>query len=304
MIHNIFSKTTVKQVLISLIIALLIVINSLSFTSCKDSIQEIDWQVTDSESRLVVEGSFTDQFKKHGIYLKKSANYFYNMPLEGVSHANVSISDGLKTWMYIESNKKGYYETADSVKGIPGKTYTLTIDLENPLNSERHYTVVSEMKKTIIIDSMLCFAYTNPFKVKGNPDSTLLQIISFGKEPATTNDYYHFKIYKNDTILKDTASMYSVENDINSGFNGKNYMIRTEVGSFKSHDIIQFEIWSADKQYFDFITGISNIVNNAGDPLGFSPPMANALGNIKGGDAFGYFRISSVSSGKAFVKKE
>ncbi len=294
-----------KSIIIKILITLLAGISISTFTSCEGVEKEIDWKVTDTESRLIVEGSFTDQKKIHSLYLKQSAQYFANKKLAGVQRATVTISDGTQNWQYIESaTQAGLYLTKDSIAGTAGKTYTLKIKLESPLNGESNYSVVAEMKKTIQVDSIFAFVDKNPFYEKGNNDSTILTILSFGNEPVSVNDYYQFIILKNDTAIADTVNQYSVVNDLSYGINGRNNLTIVRLASFKDEDIVSLQIWSIEKQYFDFVEAIQNIKNNAGDPLGFSPPMANAIGNIKGGDALGYFLVSSVSEGVALVYRE
>ena len=70
--------------------------------SCEPE-QEISWKVDEIPARLVVEGSITDELKRHTVRLSKTDNYFSNRKAESVSNAAVSISDGEDTLVFVEN---------------------------------------------------------------------------------------------------------------------------------------------------------------------------------------------------------
>ena len=101
----------------------------LLFSACTERI-EIDLN-TGENNRLVVEGGITNETKIHTIKLTRSSNYFYNevQPIE--LEANVSISDDVNTFVLNDTDNDGIYETQANVTGIPGKEYTLNIELKD-----------------------------------------------------------------------------------------------------------------------------------------------------------------------------
>ena len=66
-------------------------------------------------------------------------------------------------------------------------------------------------------------------------------------------------------------------------------------------DSVGLEISTVTEEYNQFVTGISNIANQSGNPFDMSGPPANAVGNIQGGDAVGYFRVSAASKKSAKI---
>ena len=60
-------------------------------------------------------------------------------------------------------------------------------------------------------------------------------------------------------------------------------------------DTVGIKISSVTEDYSYFVEGIQNIANQSGNPFDMSGPPANAIGNIQGGDALGYFKVSYVS---------
>ena len=85
----------------------------------------------DLESRLVVEGTITDQPGPFKVRLTKSASVYTGQDIiefEPVSGASVHITDDKGNEFQLYQGIKGWYETIDScMLGIPGNTYTLHI---------------------------------------------------------------------------------------------------------------------------------------------------------------------------------
>jgi hypothetical protein len=268
-------------------------------TACED--KEINWKVDHVDQMLVVEGSFTDEYKKHQLILTLSEDYFVNRHTTRISDATVSITDGANTYNYVETSP-GIYETADPVAGVIGMNYTLNIDLNKPVNGTTHYYSSSVMKPTIKIDSLKSYVFRNP--ITGEGDSLILIFEVFGKEKSPKGDYYASEIYINNTQINDTIDKQLVYNDETDGLDGNdvNYFFIFS-NSIRPGDTTRFSLLSVNRSYQEFVTGIQNIAEY-NDPMGFSGPPANAIGNIQGGKALGFFLISSVGTGIAIVKDE
>ncbi len=263
--------------------------------------QEISWDVDEIPARLVVEGSITDELKKHTVRLSKTDNYFSNKEAEYVSNATVSISDGKN--LFIMEEKlfgSGIYETKENLKGEVGKIYTLDIEVNETLNNETHFTASSLLKETITADTMVSFLYENPFIYDEN-DTVILVVCISGREPETSGDYYIIRLYRNGELLNDTIDEYSIISDISFGTDGDNIFSFFFYQNFAVDDTVDIEFRSISKEYYDFINGIKNIAGGT-DPFGFSGPPANPVGNIKGGSALGFFIASSVTRISSIVK--
>jgi hypothetical protein len=267
--------------------------------ACED--KEINWKVDHVEQMLVVEGRFTDELKKHQLTLTLSENYFVNRHTTRVTDANVSITDGTNTYNYTETTTPGIYETLDSVAGIVGINYTLNIELNKPINGTNHYYCSSIMRPTIKIDSMNSYIFRNPMPTG---DSLMLLIEVFGQEKSPKGDYYASEIYINNRQINDTIDKQQVYNDETNGLEGNNvnyfFFFCNQV---KPGDATRFSLLSVNRAYSDFVTAISQIAKYD-DPMGFSGPPANAIGNIQGGKALGYFMISAISTGVCIAQDE
>ncbi len=265
------------------------------FSSCNDSYQEIEWEVNDQASRLIVVGEITNEYKYHTILLKQSDSYFSNQALPKVSGATISVTDGENSYDFVEDlNSKGTYKSEIEFAGIKGNTYTLTIELETAINDETLYSATCKLNGGFDIESAMSFIYDNPLEGAGSGDSTVLLTYIYGVEPKEIGNYYAINLYKNSILLNDTIDEQEVFYDDESGVNGENVMAFFFFETFQQTDTVTIEIRSVDKGYYEFIDGVQQVAQGY-DPFGFSGPPANPIGNIEGGDAFGYFLASYVS---------
>jgi hypothetical protein len=269
-------------------------------SACKDSYQEIDWELNDQPSRLIVVGEVTSEYKQHTIFLKQSTSYFSNQELPKVSGATVMVSDGANTYSFAEDAvSKGTYISEEEFAGEVGKTYSLDIELESAINGETSYSASSIMNEGIQIQNSVSYIYENPLEEVGEGDSTVLLTYVIGPESPEVGDYYAINLYKNSKLLNDTIDELEVLYDDESGINGENLITFFFFEVFQETDTVTIEIKSVDKGYYEFIDGVKEVAEGY-DPFGFSGPPANPVGNIQGGGAFGYFLASYVSKHSSY----
>jgi hypothetical protein len=270
-----------------------IILLSITTFSCTE---RIDVRLDDSFKRLVVEGSVTTDIMKHRIILSETSDYFYNNPPVMVSGADVTISDGTSLEVLTEDSE-GVYVTGSSFAGIPGKTYTLNITLENPVGGFRDYTASSKLMPVASFDS-ITLAYHDEWGPYG-----IWEVKSFFPDPPT-NDYYRILISVNSRMLTDTLYEWYVTDDI--FFNGNNtngigigYLVQGyHDNSVTEGDTIIAEINGIGKDYASFIMEAQTEIWGS-NPL-FSGPSANIVGNISNG-AIGFFAAYSVSRASVIV---
>ncbi len=251
--------------------------------------EKIDIDLDETYTRLVVEGTFTNETKAHEIHLSLSTSYYYSQQPPAVSNATVSISDGSVTYPLTEDpTRPGYYLTAPDVKGEPGKTYTLSIELAEAINEKTSYSAVSRMEDVGVLDSI---------EVRYMERWEMFEIGCYAWDPPTTN-FYMFKIYKNGVLATDSINEVIVTDD--RFFNG-NYTNGVGVGYLSENDptevistgdTITMEINGITEEYYKFIMAVQ-IETGYKNPL-FSGPPANIKGNISNG-AIGYFAACAVN---------
>jgi len=261
-------------------------------------IEEVEWETEDYKEILVVEGSFTDEYKRHKIILTKTADYFSGEKTPAVQGAEVTITSDSGTIQFVESSEKpGVYVTKTPVAGSVGTEYTLNIILKNPINNEIKYSATEKMKPGVDLDSIQAILYDNPVYTEGSQDldSLMVNVYLFWKKPPVIDNYYKVQLSLKDRLNYTTIEDFSI-------FEGREELQDASVSNiyffknFQSKDTVVLENSSVSEEYSEYIDGLKNITNQEDDQFfDMSGPPANAIGNIEGAEALGYFRVSSVS---------
>ena len=261
-------------------------------------IEEVEWETEDYKELLVVEGSFTDEYKRHKVILTKTADYFSGEKTPAVSGADVSITSGSKTIDFVESSERpGVYVTEKPVAGSVGKEYTLNILLQNSINGEIKYSATEEMQPGVDLDSIQTFLYDNPVYTDDRPDmdSMMLDVRLFWIKPPVEDNFYRVQLYLKDSLSNRTIDDFSIfegGEELQGASVSNIYFFR----NFQPNDTVVLENNSVSDEYNEYIDGMKNITNQEDDQFfDMSGPPANAVGNIEGAEALGYFRVSSVT---------
>ena len=283
------------------ILPAILILITLIIISCAD--EEIAWEVEETTEMLVVEGSFTSEKKKQRITLSKTADYFLNERTPRLSGAEVSVTDGSNTYNFEElEEKKGVYESVRKVAGRAGHTYTLNIHLQEPVNNKTHYQASEQMIEGMDLESMEALLYRNPFyQEEFSTDSLVLFVALYGHDPGNIDNLYMVDLYRNGKLLQDTVDEKEIFSDSEQLDNDGYIHNFTFFEGFQPGDTVAVRISTVSKSYQQFIEGILNIANQSGNPFDLSGPPANAIGNIEGGEALGYFRVSYVSWAQSIV---
>lgn len=269
-----------------LTIAILLMLSVFIF-SCTE---EVDIELDSTYTRLVVEGILTSDTTTHYIKLSKTADYFSNEVTPRVTNATVRISDGEGS-VNLTEVEEGIYATPDTYFGIPGKTYTLNIELDEEINNTFEYSATETMKAPIPMDSIRVSFYPyTPF------EAWTVQL--YALDPPETN-YYSFYVKKNNILITDTIDEISISDD--RLFNG-NYTPGVDVyflvGLYESEfvnpgDTILLEMANITPEYYNFILQLQTESSGFNNPL-FSGPPANVSSNINNG-GMGYFAVYGIS---------
>jgi predicted transcriptional regulator len=262
--------------------------------ACTETIDNINLDST--RTRLVVEGYISTDTIRQVVKLSRLGDALMKNPVQTVSGAEVSVSDGTATWNFIEDlNKKGTYFTGQAVHGVVGKNYTLKIknvDINNDQIMEE-YTAQSSIKGVNPIDSLHVVLNTSYRHFKD------WSINLYTMDPGNGRNYYLIKVLKNNKLLTDSIFKYSIGD--NTSFEGKYYdgfpvyNLREERLNEKpvKGDTITVELYGITEDYFSFISAyIQDYYPKI--PI-FSGPSANIPSNIKPfDDAVGIFAAYSI----------
>lgn len=253
----------------------------ISIFSCTE---KIDIDLDSTYERIVVEGYLTDENKPHQVKITKSADYFSNKPAGPITGATVSINDGNTNFNLTETNP-GIYET-DTMSGVPGKNYTLSIDING-----NNYTASEYMHICPPIDSIGLKKY--------RLDSEYIAVLIYAQEPGNETNHYAWLAYKNDTLVTDTLREVFFSDDI---FIDGSYINGVDVQYVEAGygDIITLEMLSITKEYYDYMLKVMLETDWNGGP--FDGPPANFYGNISN-EALGYFAVYSIERKTAIVSE-
>jgi hypothetical protein len=276
---------------------LYIAILLLSLTSCTE---EIEIELDSTFTRLVVFGEITTDTTKHTIELRRSADYFFNLPAEGISGAIVEISSEDRSLLLGENpDHPGTYETPADFYGEPGKTYNLSIsgiDINEDGITE-NYTASSYMPVINPIDSIT-------LKYTANSFFSGWEIQVWTYDPAEIKNFYVFKARVNKKLVTDTLTELVVQND--DLFNGNytygitsQFLLESkEDEKLFPGDTVTFEANSITEDYYNFLVEAQS--ESFGQTPLFSGPPANISSNISNG-ALGFFTAYSITRSSKIV---
>jgi hypothetical protein len=256
-------------------------------TSCTE---KIDIDLGTTYTRFVVEGAITTDTLKHQVKLSKSIDYYSQTDVPTVSHADVKINDGITTISLNENDSVlGLYETPSDYYGVPGRTYSLEINLAEPINGQTHFTSSSKLNPVAPIDSI---------KVVYKEEWEAWELQIYAWDPATVN-FYSFNVFKNGNLVTDTISEVGISDD--KYFNGNftygasvyYFIKRDPTENLSNGDTITLQMGGITEEYYHFVYDVINETFDFRNPL-FSGPPANISTNISNG-GMGFFTAYAVS---------
>lgn len=255
--------------------------------------------------RLAVDGRFTNEKKVHQVYLKRSTEYYNNVPAPGVSGAVVTISSDTEFYSLSENPETpGLYETKDNVGGRIGQAYTLDI-----LTGDEHYSSTVKMDTIMSIDSI-----TYEYEYEEDYDFGYYLLKLYAQELQQEGNGYLFNIYMNDVWDNDTLDetpYFSDEEPLNGYYlPGINiYMFEQEQITEDTNHIL-VEMLSIDEEEYEYINTLLIETDFNTDLIGsiFSGSPSNVPTNIvslSGGlEPLGFFSVASVVSYDLVLYKE
>jgi hypothetical protein len=139
---------------LKLIVLLLLV----GLFSCRE---EIMIDLEEGSPLIGVEGSFTDEYKRHEVILSYTADFYNSDEIKYITGARVVVTDGVDTIPYMEQlDQPGHYLT-DSVEGKKKTLYTLLVDIPDDVEGDKHLYAESYMADNVEeIDSIVLKHYS------------------------------------------------------------------------------------------------------------------------------------------------
>ncbi len=254
------------------------------FFSCQD---EIDIELGEGNTLLVVDGWITDQAGPHIITLSTTAPYFNNSPVPKVQHADVSITDTEGHITKLTEKEPGKYVTPASFKGKVGYTYTLHIRVNGD-----QYQAQTEIRRPAVIDSL-----SQKYREASMNWQEGYYVLYNGRDHAGLGDFFRFKLYVNDTLQNKPENLLISTDRF---YDGK-YLHDVELHRkpLRKGDHVRVESWSiTEDAYLYYIEMLAQIKNGglfANVPANVKTNITSAsTGNSR--QATGYFGGASIAT--------
>ena len=262
-------KTTLKYVIASLFTVL--------FTSCEEVIN-IDLQ--DTEPRTVIEAVITDQPGPYIVKLSKSGDYFVPSEYPTISDALIQIADNAGNTEILIETEPGIYLT-NTLSGTPGNSYSISITIEDVT-----YFAQSTMPQPVEIDS-LSYEISENMGPGQNLETNYILHCYF-QDRMETEDFYRFKVYRND-VLDENIILF--KDEFTNG-NSIDFEIH-RVDSLQINDLITVELLTLNEQNYNYFSSLSDALATGGGFMSDAP--ANPESNIDN-EALGYFGAFPIRS--------
>ena len=275
--------------------------------SCREDIV-IDLE--EGEPLIGVEGSFTDEFKRHEVILSYTADFYNADDVKMITGARVVVTDGVDTIPYLEQmDQPGHYLT-DSVAGKKNTLYTLLVDVPDALGGYQQLYAESYMNDNIEeIDSLVL---KNSSMFPGSPMfDTVYMLYPYFQSLPDPSIVYLIKVTDDGIPMNDTlmqANAIPMGGYAGYYVNGPEMLennmeipvaIRTESQLYDGK-VIRLDLLSISMEYMMFIFNVKMAMGS--NPLMGSP--TNVMTNIQpSGEAVGWFYAASVVSKEMIYSK-
>lgn len=264
----------------------------------------------------VVEGTITNEFKRHEVILSYSSAMYDTTGREMITNAEVYVTSNDDTiWFYEQENKPGHY-LSDSVAGRKNRWYHLEVNVEeNSLYSWplRMYVDTKMSNNTVRIDSVGLLPKRDANNIPLVDDAAAVCVCPYFQTLADSSIVYNVELYLNGKLFKNRPSklfnLFPMKGYAGYYFNGPemlNNNIEIPVGIMnKSYldegDVVKVKLYSISKDYMYFIVG-QKLAIGVNPVMGAFPAMfTNVFSNC---DAIGWFNATSVIEGEGIYHED
>ena len=268
--------------------------------SCRE---EIIIDLEEGEPLIGVEGSFTDEYKRHEVILSYTADFYNADEIRMITGAKVVVTDGVDTIPYLEqADQPGHYLT-DSVAGHKNTLYKLLVEVPDAVEGKKILSAESYMQDNVEeIDSIVLKHYE---LIPGLPIwDTIYMLYPYFQSLPDPSIVYMIKVMEdtipqNDTLLKVTTvpmagyAGYYVNGPEMLEKNMEIPVCMITESQLYDGKYIRLDLYSIPYDYMMFIFNVKMAMGS--NPMMGSP--TNVLTNIQPqGEAVGWFYAASVVS--------
>lgn len=265
----------------------LLVIFLFIFYGCEEVVK---LNLSDSEPRIVIEGSFSDKYNFHHVKISRSIGFYDTIACPPVEGAEVILTCESGFEEVLHEYQPGDYVTS-YIKGECGNSYTLTVNVDG-----QTYSSTSFMPSPIKVDTVY---------------------VCEEKFDWWENKERGYRMYCDFIDPKEKGTFLMLRANINRIPQGEIFLFSDEYANgdvvkykFREIDIykgntVYVDIWSIDEVSYNYLKSLRNVVaddegGGKASPLGMMP--ANPESNFTNG-ALGYFIAYSLKRTNRWVVK-
>ena len=279
---------------------MLYMILAFAMFSCRE---DIIIDLEEGSSLIGVEGSITDEYKRHEVILSYTADFYNAEEIRMITGAKVVVTDGVDTIPYWEqSDQPGHYLT-DSVAGRKKTLYTLLVDVPEEGGGYKRLSAESYMQDNVEEIDSIVLKRTSMFPNVPLWD-TIFMLYPYFQSLPDPSIVYMIKVTQdtvpqNDTLLQ--ANSIPMAGYAGYYVNGPEMLENTSeipvamMTKSELHDgmYIRLDLLSIPSDYMMFVFSVKMAMGS--NPM-MGPPT-NVLTNIQPSrEAVGWFYAASVVS--------
>ncbi|MFN8393138.1 MAG: DUF4249 family protein [Bacteroidia bacterium] len=241
-------------------------------SSCE---QEIELQLENADSRVVIEGWITDDPGPYPIKVTRTSPYLGDGSDVVVSGALLILNDDQGAVDTLVEVRPGWYETTH-IQGQMQHTYTLKVTV-----GDTTYTASNYLPRINPIIGT-GYEYNDTLIFGAGYYCGLLAL-----EPAGLGDFYQFRFTRNDTLFNSIQDLFVTNDDFVDGqVSPFLYPYPCQIG-----DTVVLEVRAISAASYDFYVTVAQQGTGAGGPFASVPD--NLATNFDNG-AFGWFGAAAT----------
>jgi len=292
----------------------LIAVLGLLTASCTE---DIVMELPEGKKIPVVEGSITDECKRHEVILSYSSELYSTDSREMISGAEVYVTGNNDTIRYYEQeNRPGHY-LSDSVAGVKNRRYHFEVRVEENTLYSTPLIIYADTKMSNNpssgIDSVGLLPLRNQEGIPFVDENAAVCVCPYFQTLSNPNIVYLVELYLNGRLFKNRPSklfnLYPMQGYAGYYFNGPEMLknnTEIPVGVMnKSYlhegDVIGVKLYSISEDYEYFLIG-QKLAIGVNPVMGAFPAMfSNLFSNC---NAIGWFNATSVLVGEGVYHED
>ena len=279
--------------------------------------EDIVMELPEGKKIPVVEGSITDEYKRHEVILSYSSELYSTESREMISGAEVYVKSNNDTiWYYEQENNPGHY-LSDSVAGVKNRRYHFEVRVEENTLYSTPLIIYADTKMSNNppsgIDSVGLLPLRNEEGIPFVDENAAVCVCPYFQTLSNPNIVYLVELYLNGRLFKNRPSklfnLYPMKGYAGYYFNGPEMLqnnTEIPVGVMnKSYlhegDVIGVKLYSITEDYEYFLIG-QKLAIGVNPVMGAFPAMfSNLFSNC---NAIGWFNATSVLVGEGVYHED